>query len=44
MYSYSYNKLIITVINAVILEFFSDRFAHQGALLPFYLFLSRVRT
>ena len=41
---YSYNNIIIIVTNVIILEFFSARFVHPGALLPFYLFSTRVRT
>ena len=29
---YNYNKIIIIVINVIILEFFSARFVHSGAL------------
>ena len=38
---YGYN---IIVTNVITLEFLSARFVHPGALLPFYLFLKRVRT
>ena len=41
---YSYNNIVIIVANVIILEFLSVRFVHLGALLPFYLFLTRVRT
>ena len=41
MLQYSYNNIIVT--NVVILEFLSALFVHPGALLPFYLFLTRVR-
>ena len=41
---YSYKKIIIIITNVVKLEFFSARFVHPGALLPFYLFLTRVPT
>ena len=40
---YSYNNIII-VTNVTILEFLSARFVQPGALLPFYPFLTRVRT
>ena len=35
---YSYNNIIITVTNLIILKFLFVRFKHPGALLPFYLF------
>ena len=35
---------IIIVANVFMLEFLSARFIHLGALLPFYIFLNRVRT
>ena len=38
-----YNSIII-IVTGIILEFLSARFVHLGALLPFYLFLTRVRT
>ena len=41
---HSYNSINIIVTNVTILEFLSEQFVHQGALLPFYLFLTRVRT
>ena len=41
---YSYNNIITTVTNVIILEFLSARFVPPGALLPFCLFLTRVRT
>ena len=41
---YSYNSLIIIVTNIIILKFLYARFVHPGALLPFYLFLTWVRT
>ena len=41
---YSYINIIIIVTNVVILEFLSAGFVHPGALLPFCLFLTRVRT
>ena len=44
MLQYSYNNIIITVTNVIILGILSAWFAHPGALLPFYLFLTRVRT
>ena len=40
---HSYNN-INHVTNVTILEFLSSQFVHPGALLPFYLFLTRVRT
>ena len=40
---YSYNNIIVIVTNVVILEFLSAWFIHPDALLPFYLFLTRVR-
>ena len=43
MPQYSYNDIII-VTNFIILEFLSAQFAHPGALLPFYVFLTQVRT
>ena len=44
---YSYNNIIIIIIiiiTNVMLEFLSARFIHPVALLPFYLFLTQVRT
>ena len=43
MPQYSYKNIIINVTN-VMLGFLAGWFAHPGALLPFYLFLIRVRT
>ena len=40
---YSYN-IIIIVTNVIILEFLSARFGYPGNMLPFYLFLTWVRT
>ena len=40
---YSYNNIVIIVTTVIILEFLSARFVHPGALLPFYLFLTRVK-
>ena len=37
----SYNK-IVTIVTVIMLEFFSARFENPGALLVFYLFLTRV--
>ena len=37
MPQYSYNNIII-VANVIILEFFSAKFVHPGALLPFHFF------
>ena len=39
---FSYNNNIIIVAN-VIIEFLSVWFVYPGSLLPFYLFLTRVR-
>ena len=36
---YSYNKITIVII-VIMFEFFSVRFVHPNALLPFYLFLT----
>ena len=44
MLRYNYNNHIIIVANAIILEFLSPQFVYLGALLPFCLFLTRVRT
>ena len=42
---YSYNNIIIIIVtNAIILEFLSARFGYPGNMLPFYLFLTWVRT
>ena len=43
MPQYSYNINII-VTNVITLEFLSAQFVYPGTLLPFYLFLTRVRT
>ena len=40
---HSYNYIIIAT-SVIILEFLSSRFVHPGAMLPFYMFLTRVRT
>ena len=42
MPQYSYNNII--VVTVIILEFLSARLVHPGALLPFHLFLTPVRT
>ena len=42
MLTYSYNNIII-VTNVIMLEVLSAQFTHLGALLLFYLFLTRVR-
>ena len=44
MRQYSYNNIIIIVTNVIILEFLAASFVHSGALLPSYLFLTRVST
>ena len=41
---YNYNNNIIIVANVIILEFLCAGFVHPGTLLPFYLFMTRVRT
>ena len=41
---YSYNNIIIIVSNAIIVESLTGQYVHLGALLPFYLFLTRVKT
>ena len=43
MLRHSYTNIIIIIVNVVILKFLSARFVHPDALLPFYLFLTRVR-
>ena len=42
MPQYSYNNIII-VTNVILLEFLFPQFVHPGALLPFYLFLTRIK-
>ena len=39
-------KIIVIIIatNVIVLEFLSAQSIHPGALLPYYLFLTRVRT
>ena len=39
---YRYNKIIIIVTNVIILELLSARSVHLGALLLFYLSLTRI--
>ena len=41
---FSYYNIIIIIVIVIILEFLSARFVHPGALLPFYLFLTRATT
>ena len=38
---YTYNNIIVTVTNAIILEFLSARFLHSGALQITILFFQR---
>ena len=40
---YSRNNIIIAT-NVIILKFLSNQFVQKGALLPFYIFLTRVGT
>ena len=44
MPQYSYNNINIIVTNVITLEFLSTRIVYPDALLPFYIFLTRVRT
>ena len=39
-----YSSMNIIIVTFIILEFLSAGFAHPGARLPFYLFLTRLRT
>ena len=39
---YSYNNIIISVTNVIILEFFFARFVHLGAWHLLYLILTRI--
>ena len=41
---YRCDNTIIIVTNTTILQFLFSRFVHPGALLPFYLFLTRDAT
>ena len=43
MPQYNHSNIIIAT-NVIMLEFLSARFVNPGALLPFYLFLTRVGT
>ena len=38
------HDIVIIVTDVIILEFLSARFVHLDSLLPFYLFLTGVRT
>ena len=44
MLLYSYNNIITIITTAIILEFLSAQFVRLDAVLPFYLFLTGIRT